>query len=212
MAPLLLTHFRARHRSVLTTLFAATFLGAVAVVAFPCPARVGVSDGSRPMTRLDCSPEQTSEVVTMMNKRGATLIKPCPRTTRVHAKRTTQHTLHARTPGATMHIILSCTMSLVWREGYEAPASDLKERDMMGRVEGGVEDAIKDRSEWPALAWLGPGPGVTSKGVVAMAEWRTATPAWALTLDNGDGGDNADASTSDIRGQTMPAQKRRSAT
>ncbi|BEJ16336.1 hypothetical protein CspHIS471_0509410 [Cutaneotrichosporon sp. HIS471] len=70
MAPLLLTHFRARHRSVLTTLFAATFLGAVAVVAFPCPARVGASDGLRPMTRLDCSPEQTSEVVTMMNKRG----------------------------------------------------------------------------------------------------------------------------------------------
>ncbi|CAK9781121.1 unnamed protein product [Cutaneotrichosporon oleaginosum] len=66
MAPLLLTHFRARHRSVLTTLFAATFLGAVVVVAFPCPARVGVSDGAR--MRLDG--EQPSEVVAMMNKRG----------------------------------------------------------------------------------------------------------------------------------------------
>ncbi|RSH83096.1 uncharacterized protein EHS24_006753 [Apiotrichum porosum] len=39
MAPLLLTHFRARHRSVLTTLFSVTFLGAVAIVAFPCPAK-----------------------------------------------------------------------------------------------------------------------------------------------------------------------------
>lgn len=68
MAPLLLTHFRARHRSVLSTLFAATFLGAVVVVAFPCPARVGASDGSRAVTRLDGEP--ASEVVAMMNKRG----------------------------------------------------------------------------------------------------------------------------------------------
>jgi hypothetical protein len=67
MAPLLLTHFRARHRSVLTTLFAATFLGAVVVVAFPCPARVTASDGS-PAMRLDG--EKPSEVVAMMNKRG----------------------------------------------------------------------------------------------------------------------------------------------
>lgn len=70
MAPLLLTHFRARHRSVLTTLFAATFLGAVVVVAFPCPARAGVGDLSRPVTRLDGTDPTSSEVVAMMNKRG----------------------------------------------------------------------------------------------------------------------------------------------
>lgn len=70
MAPLLLTHFRARHRSVLTTLFTATFLGAVAVVMFPCPARP--VDGRR-LARLEGVTESTSprkEVVVMMNERG----------------------------------------------------------------------------------------------------------------------------------------------
>lgn len=75
MAPLLLTHFRARHRSVLTTLFAATFLGAVVVVAFPCP-RVGTGEIGAPMARLDGSEPDAAtskEVVAMMNKRGRKL-------------------------------------------------------------------------------------------------------------------------------------------
>jgi len=69
MAPLLLTHFRARHRSVLTTLFAATFLGAVVVVAFPCPARP--VDGARLEAGGDApSSAVQKEVIVMMNQRG----------------------------------------------------------------------------------------------------------------------------------------------
>jgi hypothetical protein len=71
MAPLLLTHFRARHRSVLTTLFAATFLSAVVVVAFPCPARP--VDGAR-LEAGSAEPTETEavrkEVIVMMNQRG----------------------------------------------------------------------------------------------------------------------------------------------
>ncbi|KAK8865854.1 hypothetical protein IAR55_001002 [Kwoniella newhampshirensis] len=78
MAPLLLTHFRPRQRSLLSTLFTATFLGAVIVVAFPCPAR------SSHEARLDSPNYQTAsssaaggtgsgkrrEVVVLMNERG----------------------------------------------------------------------------------------------------------------------------------------------
>ncbi|KAL1411437.1 hypothetical protein Q8F55_002393 [Vanrija albida] len=47
MAPLLLSHFRPKHRSVLTSLFTVTFLGAVVVVAFPCPAQPSDQFGRR---------------------------------------------------------------------------------------------------------------------------------------------------------------------
>lgn len=67
MAPLLFSHFRARHRSVLTGLFGATFLAAVAVVAMPCPAR-------EKRTLLDepheTTPLQSKEAIVMMNQRG----------------------------------------------------------------------------------------------------------------------------------------------
>ncbi|WVQ85419.1 hypothetical protein IAT38_007584 [Cryptococcus sp. DSM 104549] len=73
MAPLLLTHFRPRQRSILSTLFTATFLGAFVVVAFPCPAR---STGGG-QARLDGPPAAAGvaegrgrEVVLMMNERG----------------------------------------------------------------------------------------------------------------------------------------------
>ena len=39
MAPLLKTLYRPSQRSLLSSLFTATFLGAVVVVAFPCPVR-----------------------------------------------------------------------------------------------------------------------------------------------------------------------------
>jgi hypothetical protein len=39
MPPLLKTYFNPHHRSFLSTLFTATFLGSVLVVAFPCPVR-----------------------------------------------------------------------------------------------------------------------------------------------------------------------------
>lgn len=72
MAPLLRTYFAPRQRSLLSTLFTVTFLGAVAVVAFPCPVRPG--DRSMPRTRLDGVDEEMDgkrrEVIVMMNKRG----------------------------------------------------------------------------------------------------------------------------------------------
>jgi hypothetical protein len=66
MAPLLFSHFRARHRSVLTGLFGATFLAAVAVVAMPCPAREKrtLLDEPTPV------PASNKEVIVMMNQRG----------------------------------------------------------------------------------------------------------------------------------------------
>jgi hypothetical protein len=77
MAPLLLTHFRPRQRSVLTTLFAATFLGAVVVVAFPCPARTTDTrlEGAAPSTGACAAavPQESAvqkEVIVMMNQRG----------------------------------------------------------------------------------------------------------------------------------------------
>jgi hypothetical protein len=39
MPPLLKTYFNPAHRSFLQTLFTATFLGSVLIVAFPCPVR-----------------------------------------------------------------------------------------------------------------------------------------------------------------------------
>lgn len=67
MAPLLFSHFRARHRSVLTGLFGATFLAAVAVVAMPCPARE-----KRTLLDEPSPAPQTGkqEVIVMMNQRG----------------------------------------------------------------------------------------------------------------------------------------------
>jgi hypothetical protein len=71
MAPLLRTYFNPSHRSFLTTLFTATFLGSVLVVAFPCPVREGdpsrreafAEDGGvRSRTR--------EEIIVMMNGRG----------------------------------------------------------------------------------------------------------------------------------------------
>lgn len=79
MAPLLRTHFRPRQRSLLSTLFTATFLCAAVIVAFPCPARPG--DRSKAEARLDGGVDDSGgsrgrgrgrreEVVVMMNERG----------------------------------------------------------------------------------------------------------------------------------------------
>jgi hypothetical protein len=79
MAPLLRTYFNPAHRSFLSTLFASTFLGAVLVVSFPCPARPnatslgrtgrgigGVSaDGEGVVGR-----KGREEIVIMMRERG----------------------------------------------------------------------------------------------------------------------------------------------
>ena len=50
MAPLLQRYFAKSQRSLLSSLFTATFLGALVVVAFPCPVR---QDGNRPLTLLE---------------------------------------------------------------------------------------------------------------------------------------------------------------
>jgi len=69
MAPLLRRYFAPRQRSLLSSLFTATFLGAVVVVAFPCPARPG--DRSTPHARLDGPNNLTrDQVVVVMNSRG----------------------------------------------------------------------------------------------------------------------------------------------
>ncbi|WVR05795.1 hypothetical protein IAU60_002820 [Kwoniella sp. DSM 27419] len=75
MAPLLLTHFRPRQRSLLSTLFTATFLGAIIVVAFPCPAKAGEarleSTSDMKFARLGSDGARgRSEVVLLMNQRG----------------------------------------------------------------------------------------------------------------------------------------------
>jgi hypothetical protein len=49
MAPLLQRYFARSQRSLLSSLFTATFLGALVVVAFPCPVR---QDGHRPLAHL----------------------------------------------------------------------------------------------------------------------------------------------------------------
>ncbi|ORY32848.1 hypothetical protein BCR39DRAFT_522080 [Naematelia encephala] len=70
MAPLLRRYFAPRQRSLLSTLFTATFLGAVIVVAFPCPAR----PSDRSAMRLDGEQMNSrgarQDVVVMMNERG----------------------------------------------------------------------------------------------------------------------------------------------
>ncbi|KAK1924347.1 hypothetical protein DB88DRAFT_489983 [Papiliotrema laurentii] len=68
MAPLLRTYFAPKQRSLLSTLFTATFLGAVVVVAFPCPARPG--DRAKPTARLDSPSLSADQVVVVMNSRG----------------------------------------------------------------------------------------------------------------------------------------------
>jgi len=77
MAPLLKSLYRPSQRSLLSSLFTATFLGAVVVVAFPCPIRPSNLSG-RAEARLDgdevtntTSPtRRNGEVVVLMNQRG----------------------------------------------------------------------------------------------------------------------------------------------
>jgi hypothetical protein len=81
MPPLLKTYFNPHHRQFLSTLFTATFLGSVLVVAFPCPVRP--KDGSPSL--VNESPRNTvaegasagegrrrgrDEIVVMMNERS----------------------------------------------------------------------------------------------------------------------------------------------
>jgi hypothetical protein len=78
MAPLLKSLYRPSQRSLLSSLFTATFLGAVVVVAFPCPIRPTNISG-RAEARLDSQTEADAntntrrpngEVVVLMNQRG----------------------------------------------------------------------------------------------------------------------------------------------
>jgi len=74
MAPLLKSLYRPSQRSLLSSLFTATFLGAVVVVAFPCPIRPTNISG-RAEARLDSESDTNSgrrngEVVVLMNQRG----------------------------------------------------------------------------------------------------------------------------------------------
>lgn len=78
MAPLLKSLYRPSQRSLLSSLFTATFLGAVVVVAFPCPIRPTNISG-RAEARLDSQTEadtntntgrRNGEVVVLMNQRG----------------------------------------------------------------------------------------------------------------------------------------------
>jgi hypothetical protein len=77
MAPLLKSLYRPSQRSLLSSLFTATFLGAVVVVAFPCPVRPTNLSG-RAEAMLDSETTGTigrrrredGEVVVLMNQRG----------------------------------------------------------------------------------------------------------------------------------------------
>ena len=74
MAPLLKSLYRPSQRSLLSSLFTATFLGAVVVVAFPCPIRPTNISG-RAEARLDSESNtntgrRNGEVVVLMNQRG----------------------------------------------------------------------------------------------------------------------------------------------
>jgi hypothetical protein len=76
MAPLLKSLYRPSQRSLLSSLFTATFLGAVVVVAFPCPIRPTNISG-RAEARLDSESDtntntgkRNGEVVVLMNQRG----------------------------------------------------------------------------------------------------------------------------------------------
>jgi hypothetical protein len=74
MAPLLKSLYRPSQRSLLSSLFTATFLGAVVVVAFPCPIRPTNTSG-RAEAMLDSNSNSNTtrtrgEVVVLMNQRG----------------------------------------------------------------------------------------------------------------------------------------------
>lgn len=76
MAPLLKSLYRPSQRSLLSSLFTATFLGAVVVVAFPCPIRPTNISG-RAEARLESESDtntntgkRNGEVVVLMNQRG----------------------------------------------------------------------------------------------------------------------------------------------
>lgn len=81
MPPLLKTYFNPHHRQFLSTLFTATFLGSVLVVAFPCPVRP--TDGSSSLVNESAVPAVPNagesgegrrrgrdEIVVMMNERS----------------------------------------------------------------------------------------------------------------------------------------------
>jgi hypothetical protein len=88
MPPLLKTYFNPHHRSFLSTLFTATFLGSVLVVAFPCPVRPkdGLSslanESATPVTQASVQGREEGvgkpvrngrvrdEIVVMMNERS----------------------------------------------------------------------------------------------------------------------------------------------
>ena len=71
MAPLLRAYFRPRQRSILSSLFAVTFLGAVLIVAFPCPARpIDRLLGRSRLQGVELTQEQEREIVAMMNERS----------------------------------------------------------------------------------------------------------------------------------------------
>lgn len=81
MPPLLKTYFNPHHRQFLSTLFTATFLGSVLVVAFPCPvrpkdgssslvnesARIPVAEGA---SVAEGRRRGRDEIVVMMNERS----------------------------------------------------------------------------------------------------------------------------------------------
>ena len=81
MAPLLKSLYRPSQRSLLSSLFTAPFLGAVVVVAFPCPIRpTNISGRAEAMLDSDSQTDTTTrrsgsgsgkgEVVVLMNQRG----------------------------------------------------------------------------------------------------------------------------------------------
>lgn len=87
MPPLLKTYFNPHHRSFLSTLFTATFLGSVLVVAFPCPVRPKdgltslVNESATPAAQASVSGREEGvskvrsgsvrdEIVVMMNERS----------------------------------------------------------------------------------------------------------------------------------------------
>ncbi|ORX35759.1 hypothetical protein BD324DRAFT_631553 [Kockovaella imperatae] len=71
MAPLLRAYFAPRQRSLLSSLFAVTFLGAVLVVAFPCPAKpIDRLLGRKRIEGVSFTQEQEQEIIVMMNERS----------------------------------------------------------------------------------------------------------------------------------------------
>ena len=103
MPPLLKTYFNPSHRSFLQTLFTATFLGSVLIVAFPCPVRpteggfhkvVNQDESSSSSSSSSSSPAHAHtsgssssmrsgtgerkkvDVVVMLNERGRTRGRP----------------------------------------------------------------------------------------------------------------------------------------